>query len=182
MATAPGGRLAMLTSAGTISGCGDRVPDGGVAAEPLLVHLGQHRHEGVHIVDDRHRALAFVEPMEPSGILLNGAAPGDGQGQEQGVESSVVETLADVPSSGQEDSRSVVGDRGERAAIARRWPAPIPPRRTTRCSTCGARSCCICSRCSVRSVRTSGEWPRRMASRRSATIPSVRGRSATRRE
>jgi len=72
----------MLTSAGTISGCGDRVPDGGVAAEPLLVHLGQHGHEGVHIVDDRHRALAFVEPMEPSGILLNGAAPGDGQGQE----------------------------------------------------------------------------------------------------
>ena len=61
----------MPTSEGVMSGCGNRVSDGGVAAVPLLVHPGQHRHEDIHVVDDRHRALALVEPVE--GVLKDDA-------------------------------------------------------------------------------------------------------------
>ena len=73
------------------------VADGGVAAEALLVHLGQHRHPYVDVVDYPHGALAIVEPVKTPSILLYGAAPRDGKCEKERVQPGVIEAFADIP-------------------------------------------------------------------------------------
>ena len=47
--------------------------------------------------------LAVVEAVQAPDVLGDGAAPGDGQGEEQGVELRVVEAFADEPAGGDHD-------------------------------------------------------------------------------
>lgn len=56
--------------------------------------------------------------MQPAGVLRNGAAPRDGQRQEQRVQARVVKTLADVLARGQDDPGLIPRNRGQ--AIAER--------------------------------------------------------------
>ena len=51
--------------------------------------------------------------MKPAGVLHEGALPGDGHRQEQGIEPRVVESFANVAASGKHESWFVVRDGGQ---------------------------------------------------------------------
>lgn len=65
----------------------------GSPAAPLE-HPQEHRHFAVHVVVDSDLGFAGVEAVQATRVLHERALPGDGQGQEQGVEVRVVEALA----------------------------------------------------------------------------------------
>ena len=98
-----------------------------------------------------------MEAVEPAGVPDQRALPRHGHGEEQGVESRVVEAFADVTPCGEDEPRLVLPDTGE----LRRHLSPLarvmPPRSTTRCWTNGRRRVARCSRWFLRSVSRIGD-------------------------
>lgn len=91
----------------------DGVADGFVASAAAVEHAGEHRDVEVGVVVNLDHLLAMVETMESAGVLRDGPAPGDGHGEEEGVEAGVIETFADEFSGGDDDTRFIFGDVGE---------------------------------------------------------------------
>ena len=75
------------------------------------MHRQQHRHAVIDIVEDLNHALRRVDAVEATGVLLDRAAPGHGQGKEQCVEAGIVEPLANVAAGCEQHPRLLVGDR-----------------------------------------------------------------------
>ena len=67
-----------------------------VAAATTIEHPGQHGDIEVGVVVHAHVTLAIVEPVQPTGVLVHGAAPGHGQCQQQRVQPRIVEPVSDV--------------------------------------------------------------------------------------
>lgn len=82
-----------------------------------------HRHLAIDIVVDADLALGRMQSVNSTGVLDESALPRDRHGQKQSVESSVVETLADVSASRDDDSLAGSGLFGEA------FPGPTPHRR-----------------------------------------------------
>src|ERR1700722_13020766 len=91
----------------------DFVSDGPVSFQPLLIHPRKHSNLCIHVIEHSHDLLPVVDPMKTPDVLLERAAPRDRHREKQSVESGVVEALADVASSGKQDTRVSVGNRGE---------------------------------------------------------------------
>ncbi|MFT6864576.1 MAG: hypothetical protein ACJAVK_003144 [Akkermansiaceae bacterium] len=91
----------------------DGVADGFVAGAAAVEHAGEHGDVEVGVVVDLHHLLAVVEAMKSAGVLCDGPAPGDGHGEEEGVEAGVIEAFADEFTGRDDDARFVCGDVGE---------------------------------------------------------------------
>ena len=63
-------------------------------------HLRQYWFVSIDIIVDDHFALGGVQAVKPAGILRERPTPGDWQGQEQCIETGVVETFPKITSSG----------------------------------------------------------------------------------
>ena len=51
------------------------VPDCSISLQPLFIHPGQHRHLRVDGVENANHLLTVMDPMQPSDVLLERAAP-----------------------------------------------------------------------------------------------------------
>ena len=91
----------------------DGVADGFVAGAATVEHAGKHGDVEVGVVVNLHHFFAMVESVKSSGVLCDGAAPGDGHGEEEGVEAGVVEAFADEFSGGNDNAWFVLGNGGE---------------------------------------------------------------------
>lgn len=89
------------------------VADGFVAGTAAVEHARKHGDVEVGVVVNLDDFFAMVEAVKSSGVLGDGAAPGDGHGEEEGVEAGVVEAFADEFSGGDDDAGFVLGNRGE---------------------------------------------------------------------
>ena len=72
-----------------------RVAHGPIAAQSLFEHLGEHRHIAVDVVHHTHFGFRVMLAVQAAGILDQRAFPRDRHGEEQGVETGVVEALSD---------------------------------------------------------------------------------------
>ena len=90
-----------------------RVADGFVAGAAAVEHAGEHGDVEVGVVVDLHHLFAVMEAMESAGVLRDGPAPGDGHGEEEGVEAGVIEAFTDEFSGRDDEARFVFGDVGE---------------------------------------------------------------------
>jgi hypothetical protein len=91
----------------------DGVADCFVSCATAVEHAREHGDVEVGVVVNLHHSLAVVEAVKSSGVLRDGAAPGDGHGEEESVESGIVEAFADKLSGGKDDARFVLGDGRE---------------------------------------------------------------------
>ena len=152
----------------------DRVADRLVTAAAPVEHPREHRDVEVRVVVDAHFALAVVQPVQPAGVLRDCAPPRDRQREEQRVEARIVEALAQY----WPVARITRGSsRGSRPA-ARRWPAAASSQASskhTRWRTL-AEPRSRRSRCSLRSVSTSGDRPSRTDSITSSQMRWLRAR------
>src|SRR5512145_1664644 len=73
-----------------------RIADRAIRGEPLLEHPKQHRDFPVHIVIDSHLGLGRMMSMEPAAVLNQRPFPRDRQGEEECVESGIIEAFTDV--------------------------------------------------------------------------------------
>ncbi len=65
----------------------------------------------VDIIVDAHILLVGMIAVQAPGVLLQGAAPGYGHGQQQGSEAGIIESFADIPSRGQQQARLIGWNR-----------------------------------------------------------------------
>ena len=93
-----------------------------VPFHPLLEHPGQYRDVPVHVVVDSYLPLSGAMAVQTPCVLDQSTFPGDGKGEEQRVEASVVESFADVPSRGEHQPFLVV--RNRRESLHRFFPLP----------------------------------------------------------
>ena len=70
-----------------------RVSDGAIRAQAPLEHLRQYRHRMIDIVEDQDIPLRGMRPMQAAGVLDQCPPPGDGQRQEEGIKTCVIEAL-----------------------------------------------------------------------------------------
>ena len=153
------------------------IANGSIAGQPAFVHPRQDRNPPVHIVVDPHLGLRRMQSMQPTCVLHDGAPPRDRHGQEQGVQSRVVEALADVPPCGENQKLLTIGDGGQRRqrlSALLRADTPPPTCSTIRCRVNARRRPARKSRWSFRSVSTSGEGPASSAPMTSFKIRSFR--------
>jgi hypothetical protein len=87
-------------------------------------HSRQHRHVQIGIVVDAHLALAVVQTMRSAGVLRDRSSPRDRKRQKQRVQTRIVEPLANVLTS-REDERVVLpGSREtQRCEVIRNAPS-----------------------------------------------------------
>ena len=75
--------------------------------------MSQHGHVQVGVVVDANFALSVIETVKPSRILRNRSMRGHRQRQKQCVQPRIIESLADVTASRENDSSFFRGNRGE---------------------------------------------------------------------
>ena|GEM_PF-2865364 len=78
------------------------VSHGAIADTTFLKHFREHWYLAVYVVHDSYFVFAWMESMQPAGILHERPFPGHRQGKEQGIEPGVIESFSDV-SSGREN-------------------------------------------------------------------------------
>ncbi len=88
----------------------------------------QRPHAHVDIVVDDHLALGVVVTVQPAGILGKRAFPRDRHGKEKGIETGIIEPLAEIAPGRDNDTFLGLGNRGEMrgdvAALLPTYPAP----------------------------------------------------------
>lgn len=93
------------------------VAESRVAFQALLVHAVEHGDAGVHIVVHDHLALALALSVEPAQILCDDPFPGDRGREDERVESGLVETLAKIASSRDDDKADIICSLGDLADL-----------------------------------------------------------------
>ena len=96
----------------------DRVSHGFIPGTTSVEHTGQHRYIQIRIVIHTDFRLAFVQAVQTTDVLRDGAAPGYRQRQKQRIQPRVVETFADVAPRGQQHAR--LAFRNARELLGRR--------------------------------------------------------------
>ena len=86
---------------------------GPIAGHPAFVHPRQDGNPPIHIVVDPRLGLPRMQSMQPSCVLHDGAPPRDRHGQEQGVQSRLVEALPDVPPGRKDQEFLAIGYGGQ---------------------------------------------------------------------
>ena len=112
--------------------------------------------------------------MQPAGALRDRSSPRDRKRQKQRVQTRIVESLANVFASREDDSSFVARDGRE--TLVDRLPLLLPAGAQDD-NVIDARRKLLCSkrsRCSFRSVRINGERPLRTESTTSSQIRRVR--------
>jgi hypothetical protein len=71
------------------------------------------RHAHVDIVVDDHLALGGVEAVQPASVLGKRAFPRDRHGNEKGIETGIIEALAEIAPGRDNDAFLGLGNRGE---------------------------------------------------------------------
>lgn len=107
----------------TRSGRVDRVAHGSVGLRALGEHAAQYGNVGIDVVVDASFGLLRVRPVEPAGVLDDGALPCDRHGEQERVETGVVEALADESPGREHQSRLIASElpqAGKRVATAAR--------------------------------------------------------------
>jgi len=88
----------------------DGVTDGFVADAAFVEHAGEHRDIEVGIIVDANFFFAVVEAVEAASVLGDDAAPGDGHGKKESVETGIIEAFADEFAGGKNDASFVFGN------------------------------------------------------------------------
>ena len=84
-----------------------------IPAQSSLEHFAEHWNRGVHVVVDPHFRFFGTQAVQATCVLNEGSSPGNRKREEQGVETRVVEALADVSAGGEQEAFLAIGDRLE---------------------------------------------------------------------
>ena len=89
------------------------VADGAIRSEALLEQPQEHRNLPVDVVVDPNLGLCRMRPVKASAVLDERALPRDRHREEEGVETGVVEALADVATRREDEALGRVQNRGK---------------------------------------------------------------------
>src|SRR5215467_6560794 len=92
----------------------DCVPQSRVSRQPLLVHTNQHWDGYIGVVINLDLRLVIVEAMQAAHVLLQRAFPRNRSHKEKCIQPSVVESLPQVASGGENYPRFIGRNRSQR--------------------------------------------------------------------
>jgi hypothetical protein len=75
--------------------------------------VGEHGHLAIDIIMDDDLPLQVMKPVKTARILRQGSSPGDRHGEEERVQSLIVEAFAEISAGGHDHPFLMLGNRRE---------------------------------------------------------------------